>query len=262
PGNNNLARLTSMALSHLLLAPPSPKLPAHIPLRRAAIDLIGRGFTVWAPFLDISKVLLGLLELCSEADRLVPSMTYGLPLTPQADSCRTARHALTLIATARPAAFITTMAKEVARYNAMQQNAQTLNINMNNNVLHKAKPEILRGVELLIEKMQNEMSELLVELMDIILHCLDPSQLKNKGLQEVFPAVCRFNQVSHCPATRRIAVGSHIGSLTLYELRQGKCTTIHAHSSAVTALSFSPDGKFLVSYACGENKLSFWQTST
>lgn len=59
PGNNNLARLTSMALSHLLLAPPSPKLPAHIPLRRAAIDLIGRGFTVWAPFLDISKVLLG-----------------------------------------------------------------------------------------------------------------------------------------------------------------------------------------------------------
>lgn len=90
-----------MALSHLLLAPASPKLPAHIPLRRAAIDLIGRGFTVWAPFLDISKVLLGLLELCSEADKLVPNMTYGLPLTPQADSCRTARHALTLIATAR-----------------------------------------------------------------------------------------------------------------------------------------------------------------
>lgn len=41
--------------------------------------------------------------------------------------------------------------------------------------------------------------------MDIILHCVDPSQLKTKGLQEVFPAVCRFNQVSHCPATRRIA---------------------------------------------------------
>lgn len=261
-GNNNLARLTAMALSHLLLAAPSPRLPAHIPLRRAAIDLIGRGFTVWEPFLDISKVLLGLLELCSEADKLVPSMTYGLPLTPQADSCRTARHALTLIATARPAAFITTMAKEVARYNAMQQNAQTLNINMSNNVLHKAKPEILRGVELLIEKMQTEMSDLLVQLMDIILHCLDPSQLKNKGLQDVFPAVCKFNQVSHCPATRRIAVGSNSGTLTIYELRQGKYTTIPAHSGPVTACAFSPDGKFLVSYACSENKLSFWQTST
>ena len=58
-GNSNLARLTSMALSHLLLTPPSVKLPAYTPLRRAAIDLIGRGFTVWEPYLDISKVLLG-----------------------------------------------------------------------------------------------------------------------------------------------------------------------------------------------------------
>ena len=73
----------------------------------------------------------------------------------------------------RPAAFITTMAKEVARYNAMQQNAQTLNINMSNNVLHKAKPEILRGVELLIEKMQTEMSDLLVEVSRGSVKCLN-----------------------------------------------------------------------------------------
>ena len=55
-GNNNLARHTSMALTHLLHAPHSPKLPLHTSLRRAAIDLIGRGFTVWEPYLDVSKV--------------------------------------------------------------------------------------------------------------------------------------------------------------------------------------------------------------
>lgn len=153
-----------MALTHLLLSPPTKKLPAHTPLRRAAIDLIGRGFTVWEPYLDVSKVLIGLLEMCCDADKLVPSMTYGLPLTPKADSCRTARHALTLIATARPAAFITTMAREVARFNALQQNAQTLNVNVQNSVLYRAKPEILRGVELLIDKMQSEMADLLVEV--------------------------------------------------------------------------------------------------
>jgi hypothetical protein len=54
--------------------------------------------------------------------------------------------------------------------------------------------------------------------MDIILHCLDPSQLKNKGLQDVFPAVCRFNQVSHCPATRRIAGKSSSGVFVLVKL--------------------------------------------
>lgn len=261
-GNSNLARQTSMALIHLLQAPPSSKLPLHTPLRRAAIDLIGRGFTVWEPYLDISKVLIGLLEMCCDADRLVPSMTYGLPLSPQADSCRTARHALTLIATARPAAFITTMAREVARYNTLAQNAQTLNVNIQNSVLHRSKPEILRCVELLIDKMQTEMASLLVELMDIILHCVDTGHLKTKGLQDVFPAVCRFNQVSHCPATRRIAVGGNAGNLAIYELRQSKCQMLTAHSTPITAAAFSPDGKFLVSYACGENRLSFWQTST
>lgn len=91
-GNNNLARLTAMALTHLLLAPHTAKLPAYTPLRRAAIDLIGRGFTVWEPYLDVSKVLLGLLEMCCDSSRLIPSLNYKLPLTPQADACRTARH--------------------------------------------------------------------------------------------------------------------------------------------------------------------------
>jgi len=102
--------------------------------------------------------------MCCDADKLVPSLTYGLPLTPQADTCRTARHALTLIATARPAAFITTMAREVARFNTLQQNAQTLNVNLGASVLTRAKPEILRIVEQLIDKMQSEMSDLLVEV--------------------------------------------------------------------------------------------------
>ncbi|XP_063230769.1 WD repeat-containing protein 7 isoform X3 [Bacillus rossius redtenbacheri] len=268
-GNNNLARFTSLALTQLLLLPPSPRLPAHTALRRAAIDLIGRGFTVWEPYLDVSKVLLGLLELCCDADKLVPSMTYGLPLTPAADSCRTARHALTLIATARPAAFITTLAREVARYNTLQQNAQTLNVNMTNTVLHRAKPEILRGVELLIDKMQNEMADLLVEVVDIVLHCVDPGHLKTRPLGEVFPAVCRFNQVSHCPSSRRIAVGAKNGQVALFELRSNKCQAslkylqmIQAHGAAITANAFSPEGKYLSTYSCQENRLSFWQTST
>jgi type II secretory pathway component GspD/PulD (secretin) len=53
---------------------------------------------------------------------------------------------------------------QVARYNTLQQNAQALNVNLSNSVLHRAKPEILRGVELLIDKMQNEMADLLVEV--------------------------------------------------------------------------------------------------
>lgn len=61
-----------LALTNLLLTPTSSKLHAHTSQRRAAVDLIGRGYTIWEPYLDVSKVLLGLLELCSDADKLVP----------------------------------------------------------------------------------------------------------------------------------------------------------------------------------------------
>jgi len=65
---------TGLALTNLLLAPCSSKMPAHTAQRRAAVDLIGRGYTIWEPYLDVSKVLLGLLELCSDADKLVPRL--------------------------------------------------------------------------------------------------------------------------------------------------------------------------------------------
>ena len=92
------------------------------------------------------------------------SMTFGLPLSPAADACRTSRHALSLIATARPPAFIITMAKEVARFNAMQQTTQSQQSHMQNSVLITAKQEILRVIELLVEKMPSNVADHLVEV--------------------------------------------------------------------------------------------------
>ena len=64
--------VTGKALTHLLLQPVSAKLPQYTPIRRAAVELLGRGFTVWEPYLDVSSLLLGLLELCIGGDKLVP----------------------------------------------------------------------------------------------------------------------------------------------------------------------------------------------
>ena len=64
--NMSLARYTCQALSHLLLHPPKGVDKQRGELRRAAIHLIGRGFTVWEPYMDITKVILALLEVASD----------------------------------------------------------------------------------------------------------------------------------------------------------------------------------------------------
>lgn len=91
-------------------------------------------------------------------------MKYGLPLIPEADSCRTASNALTMMAEARQPAFITAMAREVARYNAMQQNAQSLQMNLHNSVLHRSKTEILRVMDYLIQNKKGFIMDLMVEV--------------------------------------------------------------------------------------------------
>lgn len=58
------------------------------------------------------------------------SITMGLPLNPPADSARSARHALSLIATARPPAFITTIAREVKDMQTLSYHMKTVSNQM------------------------------------------------------------------------------------------------------------------------------------
>ncbi|XP_077593722.1 WD repeat-containing protein 7 isoform X3 [Stigmatopora nigra] len=259
--NYSLARHTCKALTFLLLQPPSPKLPPHSTIRRTAIDLIGRGFTVWEPYMDVSAVLMGLLELCADAEKQLANITMGLPLNPPADSARSARHALSLIATARPPAFITTIAREVHRFNAAQANSQSQQ-NIHTTTLARAKTEILRVIEILIEKMPGDVVDLLVEVMDIIMYCIEGSLVKKKGLQECFPAICKFYMVGYCDRSHRIAVGARQGSVALYDVRTAKCQNIHGHKGPITSVSFAPDGRYLATYSNADSHISFWQMNT
>jgi len=63
--------------------------------------------------------------------------------------------------------------------------------------------------------------------MDIMLHCVDPTQLKTRPLSEISPAISSYGQVTHCSTSRRIAVGTKNGTIALYELRSSKCQVQH-----------------------------------
>ena len=72
---------------------------------------------------------------------------------------------------------------QVARYNTLQQNAQTLNVNLANTVLARAKPEILRVIELLIDKMQADIVDLLVEVGENLIFIM--RNIKNKKIEMI-----------------------------------------------------------------------------
>lgn len=267
--NFSLARLTGQCLSHLLFVPSSPSLPLYTSLRYTSVGLIGRGFTFWEPYLDVAKVLLGLLDLSCESEPSSKNTTTSVKNVPQAvisTSRQAARDALCAIALARPSVFITTLAREVAKYNSKQPNAHSRTSNFGQQIppiLVRSKSEIMRILSLIIEKMPLEVANLMVETMDLTLHCIDHSLLENRGLGEAFPAITRFYMVSYCSSSRRIAVGTVTGNLAMYELRaQSKPQIVAAHKTAVSACSFSPDGKYLASYSAGDNKLCFWLTAT
>lgn len=50
---------TGKALQFLILQQNSVQFPGNSTVRRTAIDLIGRGFALWQPYLDVASVLLG-----------------------------------------------------------------------------------------------------------------------------------------------------------------------------------------------------------
>ncbi|CAH8864205.1 unnamed protein product [Trichobilharzia szidati] len=87
-------------------------------LRRAAIDLLGRGFPVWEPYVDVGQVINALLLLAADAELLMSSDASRLLLSDRVDLARTAREALWAIAFARPKVITLALSLEVRRYGA------------------------------------------------------------------------------------------------------------------------------------------------
>ncbi|CAD6188336.1 unnamed protein product [Caenorhabditis auriculariae] len=255
----DLTRATAVSLLELLVAAPSVLLPVNSPLRRAAIDLLGRGFIHWEPHLEISKVLLGLLDLASTIEKQSSRFITGAPLPPIADASRTARQAISLIALARPPALLTALSMEVARYNAAAQH-QTIQHTVVSPLL-KSRNEVLRIIEELCEKRYSDVVEMMLPVGDVLVHCLDVSMLKHRSLAEVFPPITKFPMVAYCSSTRRIAFGGRNGTCIVHELRAAKTHTLAAHKGPTTCISFSEDGKYLATYGSQDGQLKFFQTS-
>jgi hypothetical protein len=120
--------------------------------------------------------------------------SINIPLVPVADSCRIARNSLTLIANSKPKTFILTIAKEIKRINTTSsQSSQNANVTFPfSQALTRGKPEILQIIERLIENQSQDVYELLSDVIEIILFCLDPNHIRANGLEECFTAIFKY----------------------------------------------------------------------
>ena len=298
--DGNLAQITASALAHLV-ASPIDQLNSLAAVRRAAAALIGRGFAIWEPYLDISQVLLALLNLCPAATLEQHSawnaflatsehhqaLAQFVPLSPATDASRTARHALSLIASARPKQFIVSIATEVRRFyaslasqpslgnlSALSQGTAEGNDPKSPVALLYSRNEIMRLLDTLVERNPNDVCELLLEAVDIAVFCIDPSALRGRQLMDFIPHLARIPAVAFCIHSQRIAVGGRTGLLVFYEPPKNVSSAsgtyarflsqaVNAHAGqAVTEVMFSPDGRHLASYSAGHRKVSFWQPAS
>uniref|UniRef100_A0A5K3FZL6 WD_REPEATS_REGION domain-containing protein n=1 Tax=Mesocestoides corti TaxID=53468 RepID=A0A5K3FZL6_MESCO len=331
----------SFAASHPLTVP-----YAASPVRRAAIDLLGRGFTLWEPYLDTAQLLTSLLSLIAEGS---PNQFSELHpeevLSDDADLARSARQALWQLTYTRPHLVVLNLSLMLRRLGANAVSAmvsaaaaaaaaapsatsttnasssstsRTLRVVMSsptlaapifsvthsglphatpptgssspvpnaphprairkNSTSHAANPpqqtnhgllpllgartEVLRLYADICQRRPNNLLPILPEFVEVILACVDRTQLKERGLNTAFPLLQRFNSVDSHTRAQKVCVGGTNGMLIFFDFKAGRYCSTRGHQTPVTAICFSSDGRQLASYAIDENTLRTWQLST
>ncbi len=110
------ARQTAKCLQGFLLQKPTSKSSLHSSLRCSAAELIGRGFHLWENYIDVSAVVMGLLDLAIAPGH--PSISGDPTKRHRAFKfvAEIARRALNLMVLLRPITIVTAIAKEVSLF--------------------------------------------------------------------------------------------------------------------------------------------------
>lgn len=205
--DDTVARQTARSLQNVLL---DTKPSLHTNLRRSAIDLIGRGFHLWEKYLNVPLVLVGLLDLAIQwpLSRLPSATHHDVDSDNKAKALTSnlARKALITMVMAHPSSIISALAKEVSTFLAhshtthhphssfplqigVQSPPSTSGIvTPSNRLLSEARGDIFLLIEAAIDKCMQKVTLQLVEVVDILLFCMDTERLKKeKNLMENFP---------------------------------------------------------------------------
>ncbi|KAF8627389.1 hypothetical protein AX17_006204 [Amanita inopinata Kibby_2008] len=211
--------------------------------RALAIDLCSRGFHVWQHYIDAMEILRSLFTLATNSRKDSISVQ---------NVAAQARSAVLHIASNNTPLFMTTLGLDVLNPP---------------NVEHRRS--VLQIVAFLIRKRPLVLHPNLPRLMEAVVKSLDPVSTVNReavldaATDIIRQVVNTFPNVDFHGASQRLVVGSNEGAIVMYDLKTAtRLYVLEGHKKKITACSFSPDGRRLVTLSLDESVLLVWKVGS
>ncbi|EJU02945.1 hypothetical protein DACRYDRAFT_115248 [Dacryopinax primogenitus] len=205
-----------------------------------AIDLCSRGFHIWQQYIDAVETLRCLFR------RAVTFEKSTLPTVGHQ-----ARLAILHIASTSTALFMTTVSLDIV-------NAPTA----------EHLKSIMLVIAFIVKKKPLVLYPSLPKLVDAVVKSLDPNSSSRDAVLQAATIILdqlvhTYPSVAFNAKVQRLAVGTIEGAVIMYDLKTAtRLYVLEAHRKRVSACSFSPDGRRLVSMSLEESVVMVWKVGT
>lgn len=208
-----------------------------------AIDLCRSGFSMWQHYFDATEVVRSLFALSTS--------TSGSN-NAEADMRSLARSATLQIAAENTPLFMTTLSIDILHARSAAHCAATM-----------------RLVAFMVRKRPSVLVANLPRLAEAVVKSLDPTHttmreaVVNAATVMISELVSTYPSVSFFGGGQRLAVGTHEGAVIMYDLKTAtRLYVLEGHRRRADAVSFSPDGRRLVTMSLEEGRVLVWKTSS
>ncbi|GLB39841.1 putative WD40 repeats [Lyophyllum shimeji] len=211
--------------------------------RVLAIDLCSRGFHIWQHYIDAMEILRALFALATTSRKdSINLQNIGSQ----------ARLAVLQIASSNTPLFMTTLALDILTPPTLEH-----------------RKAVMQIVAFLIRKRPLVLQPNIPKLMEAVVKSLDPNVTTHReavldSATEIIGYVVKtFPTVDFHMATQRLAVGSNEGAVVMYDLKTAtRLYVLEGHKKPISACSFSPDGRRLLTLSLEESVVLVWKVGS
>ncbi|KAG5336899.1 hypothetical protein C0989_011594, partial [Termitomyces sp. Mn162] len=202
-----------------------------------------RGFHIWQHFIDAMEILRALFSLATSSRKeSINLQNVGSQ----------ARLAVLQIATSNTALFMTTLGLDILTPPTLEH-----------------RKAVMQIVAFLIKKRPLVLQPNIPKLMEAVVRSLDPNVTTHREavidtVTEIISYVVKtFLAVDFYMGTQRLAVGGSDGAVVMYDLKTAiRLYVLEGHKKAISACSFSPDGRRLLTLSIEENVALVWKVGS